>query len=385
MATALKEIPHVLVLIAGTHASHLKILRGVLHFIQLHSPWALDVRMGREGEPTSFDFENWKVSGIIANDMPPPLAEAALARGTPVIVINDIWREGKPIARISCDNRAIAHTAATHLVGAGFRSFAFVGEASGLWWSRERGKAFVEDISGRGFPCAVYGGGKVGSATGDGMSALVEWIRSLPDKTAVFAAYDIGARKVLDACSAAGRQVPEEIAILGVDDDDIICETASPPLSSIPMSTEDTGFRAAELLDKAMRGEVALHGSTVDLFYTGVGVTERRSTDVHIVSDSIVRRCRELMEANIGSGLQVIDLARSLHVSRRTLEMRFRSAVGHSLNEEIIAIRLRRAKALLSKTKKTQAEIAQLCGFCDACYMSSVFKRRCGAPPSAFR
>ena len=382
MSKLANSMPHVVILLESTYPTHTQILRGILRFTQLHAPWTLDVRTGRAGEPTSFGAEKWKVDGIIANRLPPELSALIRRHRTPTIVMNDIGREVRPIARILCDNAAIARLAAETLAGKGFENFAFVGERSGIHWSVARERVFADEIARRGFPCRVYQADEGGGAE-DGRR-LQDWLRALPRPTALFAAYDIRARQVLDACHAAGLAVPDDIAILGVDDDEVICETASPALSSIPLSMADAGFRAAELLDRVMSTGRRPRGAA-DIIFTGTRVVARRSTARDAVADALVRRCRALMEANAGRPFNVADLVASLGVSRRTLETRFRAATGRSLNDEITELRIRRAKTMLAKSALPQSAIAAACGFCDASHLNVIFRRHCGAPPSAFR
>ena len=382
MAKLANSRPHVVIRLESTYPTHTQILRGILRFTQLHAPWTLDVRTGRAGEPTSFGAGKWKVDGIIANRLPPELSALIRRHRTPTIVMNDIGREVRPIARILCDNAAIARLAAETLAGKGFENFAFVGERSGIHWSVARERVFADEIARRGFPCRVYPTDEGGGAE-DGRR-LQDWLRALPRPTALFAAYDIRARQVLDACHAAGLAVPDDIAILGVDDDEVICETATPALSSIPLSMADAGFRAAELLDRVMSTGRRPRGAA-DIIFTGTHVVARRSTARDAVADALVRRCRALMEANVGRPFNVADLVASLGVSRRTLETRFRAATGRSLNDEITELRIRRAKTMLAKSALSQSAIAAACGFCDASHLNVIFRRHCGAPPSAFR
>lgn len=377
------EIPNVAILLESPYPTHSQILRGILRFTQLHTPWTLDVRMGRAGEPSGFDEVTWNYSGVIANRAPESLAALISRHKTPLVVMNDIARELHPAGRILCDNAAVARIAADTLENAGFTNFAFVGERSSIMWSVERERVFSEEIRRRGHKCHVYR-----TDSGDtlrDLRSLQDWLASLPRPTALFAACDLRARHVLDACNAKGLRVPDDIAILGVDNDEVICETALPTLSSIPLTAEDVGYQAAEVLNMAMTGELRGKAKPVDVFFTGTTAVLRRSTERELVEDELVRRCRTLIEANITRSFNVSDLVHSLKVSRRTLETRFRAAMGRSLNDEITALRIRHAKTLLSKTSMTQAQIAAKCGFCDASHMSVIFQRHCHARPSTFR
>ena len=178
MAKLANSMPHVVILLESTYPTHTQILRGILRFTQLHAPWTLDVRTGRAGEPTSFGAEKWKVDGIIANRLPQELSALIRRHRTPTIVMNDIGREVRPIARILCDNAAIARLAAETLAGKGFENFAFVGERSGIHWSVARERVFADEIARRGFPCRVYPTDEGGGAE-DGRR-LQDWLRALP-------------------------------------------------------------------------------------------------------------------------------------------------------------------------------------------------------------
>lgn len=387
MALLSRKMPRVAILLSSAYGEHARHLRGILHFTQMNAPWSLDVRTGRAGEPDDFDPRRWNYNGVIANRMTPALAALVRRHRTPTILLNDIWPDGNPIGRIKCDNAAIARMAAEYLTGCGFANFAFVGEQSGLVWSSEREKVFSAELAKRGLACHMYDGGRENGNVERGMEdmqMLQDWLLRLPKPIAVFAAYDIRARQVQDACQAVALAVPDDVAILGVDNDEVLCETASPPLSSIAMSTEDAGFRAAELLARAMSRR-RIPSGTSNIMYTGTHVVVRRSTAHTFMADGLVRRCSELVEANVGRRFSVKDLVQVLHVSRRTLEIRFRAATGRSLNDEITNLRLQRAKTLLAKTSRSQSTIAVECGFCDASHMNAVFHRRCGVLPSAFR
>ena len=375
-------MPHVAVLLASPYTTHIQFLRGILGFTQRNTPWTLDVRMERAGEPSSFSAADWNYSGLITNRMPPDVAALVKRHRTPMILVNGNGPDRNLIATVSCDNVGVAEMAASFLTEKGFRNFAYVGEPTGVEWSEERQTAFQNALHVRGFDCTLY---RHDAASGAGdMASLQEWLTALPKPTAVFAANDSRARNVMDACARAGIAIPTEIAVLGVDNDTVLCDTAHPPLSSIAMTTEQAGFRAAELLNAAiMKGRRAR--TNISIQYSGMNVVERRTTAHDFTRDELVRKCRELIEANIGRRFRVSDLAKSLRVSRRTLEVRFRASAGRSINEEVSARRILHAKSLLSQTEMTQTQIAAACGFFDASHMNTVFRRLCGAKPSCFR
>lgn len=379
MAIVTKQMPRVAILLASPYSTHREILRGILNFTRQGTPWALDVRMGRADEPETFDPAKWGATGLITNRMTSRLSAAVRRMKTPVVVLNDIWREGPVVARILSDNAGVAKTAAAYLSDAGFTNFAFVGGLEEPWWAAARCSVFASELARRDGICHVCPFGR--DADSDRLKA---WLAGLPKPVGLFASHDLRARQVLDACRDVGIDVPGEVAILGVDNDEVICETATPTLSSIPMTTEEAGFRAAELLNAVM-----LSGrhpqKTEKVFFTGTQVVTRQSTMRDFSHDVLVRRCRELMEANAGTPFKVADLVMHLNVSRRTLETRFRTATGRTLNAEITDLRIRRAKALLDKTTMIQEAVAQACGFCDASHLNVILRKHCGVRPSAFR
>lgn len=392
MATLVKQSPQVAILLSPSYVSHTQILRGILNYAQSHAPWSLDVRLGREGEPSGFDEASWAFSGIVTHRLPADLARLARHHRTPTVLLNDIGpRMPQVAARIVCDNETVARAAADHFVERGFTRFAYVGAHGGQTWSVERGETFARELATRGFGCQVYpDAAGEGGANGDSGNdpALGRWLMALEKPIAVFAAYDIRARGVLDSCSSAGIAVPDEVAVLGVDNDEVLCETSTPSLSSVALTHEEAGYAAAAALDAAMAASTARRrggASETRVTFGAKGVVARSSTARAPVSDDLVRRCRALIEANVSRHFGVADLARNLVVSRRTLETRFRAATGRTVGDEIAEQRVRRAKALLARPSMSQAQIAQACGFTDASHMNVVFHRRCGAAPSAFR
>lgn len=393
MTTLANHPPQVALLLSPSHFSNRQILHGILRYVQSHAPWSLDVRLGRDDEPARFDEASWKFAGVVADRLQPDLVRLARRHRTPLVLLHDVGA-GLPrvAARIVCDNESVARAAAEHLIGRGFTRFAYVGAHGGQKWSVERSAAFAGELARHGFSCAVYpgSGSEGGGADGDSGSepALGRWLKALEKPVAVFAAYDLRALGVLASCEGAGVAVPDEVAVLGVDNDVVLCETSAPSLSSVALTHEEAGYAAAAALEEAMsadgRRRAAVRRERLVTFCAKT-VVARRSTACDDVTDALVRRCRALVEANVASRFGVADLARSLHVSRRTLETRFRAATGRSPGEEIAAQRVARAKTLLAHRSMSQAQIAAACGFTDASHMNVVFRRRCGAPPSAFR
>ena len=265
---------------------------------------------------------------------------------------------GRWTVELSLDAGSVARLAAEHFLERGFEHYAFVEPPRFMLWANERREAYRSELAARGIACAVYRPPSGG-------------------------AYDVEARRVLAACRIAGLGVPEDIAVLGVDNDLLRCETALPALSSVAMGGEEAGLAAAAALDAALRGRT---GTPERIVLGGVRVEARASTAHFIGRDPLVAKVRALVAAHIGDRLPVLGLARSLGVSRRTLELRFRAETGVPIGEAILGERLARAKDLLRTTSLPCEDVASAFGICDASSsLAHLFRRKFGATPSSFR
>lgn len=369
------SIPRIAIFLTNAYTTHAAMLRGILSYSRTHTNWALELKSGRRGEKTLADF-NWSTcDGAFLYGTTPAVLRRIRQRRLPAVLDGVVDVPAFPGCVIHCDNAPIAATAARHLLSRRCAAYAFV-HVPGMSWSRDRGRHFADLLAQQGIPC------RHGSATG--RAALQRLVAAAPKPLGVFAADDIRAREVLDACQAVGCSVPDDVVVLGVDDDETLCEMSSPTLSSIPLTAQEAGFRAAEILDRMLRGEVDPESHPL-VTYTGTTVVERQSTARTFARDTLVRRCRDLLESDFASPLRVGDLARSLGVARRTLEVHFRAVTGTSVADEITRLRIEHAKKLLATTSRTQEQIATACGFCDASHLGAIFRRHLGTSPSAWR
>ncbi len=354
------------------YQTHTRLLDGILSYVKTHSPWKLNLIVGRRDEQKRFDPA--ALDGlIIHNAVPGWLRETRLGK-IPTVVIDPTAALNFRCCRVRCDNAPIAETAARHLLAKQCEAYVFV-HAARQAWSDARGRLFAEAIG--------AGGGRfLGRASGQ--KSLARLISSAPKPLGVFAATDILARVTLDACREADCRVPDDVLVLGVDNNVTLCEMSTPTLSSIPMTAYDAGYRLAEVLDRAMRGEIA-PSKMPDIPYTGHAVVERLSTQRSFAYDRLVRRCREILTTEFAAPIRVADLAARFRVSRRTLETHFRAMTGTTIAEEVMRLRIEHAQHLLATTCDSQEQIASACGFYNASHLSMVFRRRCGAPPSSFR
>jgi LacI family transcriptional regulator len=211
---------------------------------------------------------------------------------------------------------------------------------------------------------------------------LADWISRLPMPIGLFACNDDRGREVLEACSLAGLEVPEDVAIVGVDNDEVFCELAFPPLTSIALNAETAGYRAAKLLDSMMRGQVSNPGRIV---VETLGFVTRRSTEIIAVEDEDIAAALKFIYLEQGKGISVDDVVSHAAVSRRNLETRFRASIGRTILEEIQLVRLERAKRLLVETSYPVSRIADLAGFGSAGYFIQFFQKRVGKTPRKYR
>jgi LacI family transcriptional regulator len=365
-------------------------LRGVLNYVRLYGPWALHLAAGGASDQRMPDLRAWRGSGIIARIPNARTAADIAAAKLPTVVIDPLdayLNAGHPLARCSrvvCDSAAVARQAADHYLANGFTNFAFVGEPTDMNWSRWRQEAFVARLAEAGHGCAVYPA-PTAKERGEWeveRKRMCRWLAKLPKPLAVFAANDARGRQVLNACLAADIPVPYEAAVLGVNDDALVCETSLPPLSSVAVDTERAGYAAAELLDQLMRRTLREQRS---LAYGPSGVTPRASTEVLHVTDRLVIRALEHIRINAGLNIRVSDVADHLGVTRRWVEKRFEQTLKRSVMDEIQRVRMETLRGLVGQTDQPFTQIARRCGFSTVNHLGIIFKARFGTTMSAFR
>jgi LacI family transcriptional regulator len=360
------------------------LLRGVIAFARTRHDWSLMLAQRRE-TPLRFEAGTFAPDGVISYLLDTSPWQNAVRRGLPLVGGALAPNARRFAATISCDNDSVARLAAEHLASRGFRHFAFAGGVGRYPWRHERREAFRREMRNRGFDPDVFVFGPTPGTAKESRAerARVEaWLLALPKPVGLFADCDLLALDLIDACRASGLDVPGDVAVLGVDDDPLLCETASPTLSSVVLDVEAAGFAAAEALDAAMRGEPVKNRR---IRFGGVRVRARESTARFVGRDGLVAKANSLVREGLGGRLSVAEMARTLGVSRRTLEARFKAETGVPIGESIIRARLAKARELLSDTILPHEEIADACGLSSASHMASLFRRRFGAPPSAFR
>lgn len=359
------------------------VLEGVAEYVRHHERWSIFLpEQERGGTPPSW-LTRWNGDGIIARIETDEIAQAIRPLGLPVVDVSAA-RHLPDIPWVETDDQAIAQLAVGHLVERGFRNFAFCGDPGFNWskWRRHHFESFVNKAEGQFFchDCLPQTSRDY-SWTRD-KRALASWVGTLPRPVGILACYDIQAQKLLDVCRELEVAVPEEIAVLGVDNDTLLCDLAEPPLSSVICNTRRTGYEAASLLNRLMNGEQI--GSS-PILVEPLGVKTRQSTDVLAITDPEIAMAVRFIREHAFEGINVSDVLRAVPMSRRVLESRFRKLLGRTPHEEISRLKLEKIKQLLADTDLPLAEIAVRTGFEHDEYLSVFFRKATGVPPGKYR
>lgn len=368
----------VALLVETSNAYARGVLGGIVAYARGHKPWSLYLpELGRGDTPPSW-LARWRGDGIIARIETPEIARAVARTGLPVVDVS-AGRHLPSVPWVETDDREIARLAVEHLLERGFRTLGYCGDPR-FNWSRWREEHFARLASEKGIQVRVYR--SRGPAPDRERRELAEWAGRLPKPAGVLACYDIMAQRLLDACRDARIAVPDEVAVLGVDDDPLLCDLASPPLSSVIPNTRRTGYEAAAILSRLMDGERV---SPKGLLIPPLGIHTRQSTDVLALEDRDIAAAVRFVREHACDGATVADLLKAVPLSRRVLESRYRKATGRTPHQDFLRIRIERVKELLAETDHSLERIADLAGFNHPEYMSVAFKRETGMTPGQYR
>ena len=374
---------HVALIIETSSGYGRDLMTGIVKYMRMHDEWSVFVEQRNLWQKPPAWLNNWQGDGVISRATTPQLVEAITRNGVPLVEVTDRRGDGE-LPQIRSDDEAIGRLGAEHLLERGFRRFAFCGFKNEAW-SERRGGAFAKRLEQEGFLCSCYSSAWHGRGARDWEAEqrhIANWISDLQPPVAVMACNDVRGQQVVDACSKLGLSVPEQIAVLGVDNDDLLCRVCSPPLSSVIPNAEAVGFRAAEILAELMDGKSPTHET---LLVAPIGVATRQSTDVVAIDDGDVAAALRYIREHACRGLSVDEVVTNSSVSRSKLERQVRKYLGRTPQEEIRRVQIKRAQELLLSTDLSAEQIAGLCGFEYPEYFYTVFKRVSGATTSQFR
>jgi LacI family transcriptional regulator len=388
---------HVILLLDTTNPHQRKVAQGVATYSHQRGKWSFHVVQDpHEGVPylncdpleQSQDLGKLRADGIILYCPSRKTANAVRRLKTPMVGIELEYGwsgSGWGVPYFATDNQAIGRMGARELIERGFKRLAFCGipRTRLTGWSEARQTAFVETAREAGVPCSVF---PVGSLRGrqavSSRERLSVWLRSLRKPVGLMACYDVRARHVLDACQELGLLVPEDVAVIGVDNDELVCELTSPPLSSIEQGARTIGYQAAALLDRLMSGRQAVQRKFV---IAPEGIVTRRSSDALAIDDADVAAALQFIRGHACEGIQARDVVQAVAISRTALMGRFKALLGRTIHAEIQRVQIEHVRQLMAATELPLNRVALQTGFHYLQQMITAFRRHTGQTPGEYR
>ena len=383
----MKQVRKVFVWLEPASAYDRGILYGISRYFRTHRAWEVRRTWGRRGHFSAQEIrKELDLDGILARET--SKLHTAIRRGVPTILVpyddTGIKEQMPHIPYIVSNSVKIGTMAAESLLDRGLRHFAFCG-LSDKDWSNERKEAFCNRILQAGYETSVYARHSLrprGSWSNE-QTLMATWLKSLPKPVGLMVCTDIRARDVVETCKLAQLHIPEEVAVIGVDNDNLLCTLCQPPLSSISLNTEKAGYTAALLLDQLMNQEKEMKGQQI--IVDPVNAVLRQSTDVVAIEDPDVANAVRFIRENSNALFQVSHVAEEVGLSRRALEKRFRAFLNRSIHEEIKRVRINAISEMLVGEDVSISEIALKMGFSGLNNFARYFKKAKGVSPNMFR
>jgi len=371
------------------------LLHGIMKYSRLHGPWQFHLTPG-DFEQIVPRMKDWKGDGIIARVINQKTAHLLSKTGLPLVVLDlpeavaaTFQQKGMRFVEIVSDSEGATQMAVEHLLAKQFRHFAFVGY-HGQVWSEKRERTFTQRMAKEGYDVHLY---RIPVRQGVALQwekeepILVQWLKSLPKPLGLMACNDQRGREVLDACSLAAIAVPEEISVIGIDNDELLCELSFPPLSSVALNAVQGGYLAAAALHEMIQSEIIQKATLTHrkIIVPPLHIVERRSTESVAIDDPEVAVALQSIHTRSPAELTINSVVESTCVSRRVLEIRFRKLLGSTILREIQKVRIERAKRLLLETDYPIERIAEIVGFATGSYFVQFFRSETGRTPAKFR
>ena len=361
--------------------------RGVVKYATVGGPWMLHRQQPyylAQESTTLIEWVNkYQPDGIIMLEPTADEEKELTALGIPAIVSGYTKELYPSFANIVTDHKAIGKVAAEHLLGRGFQFFAFCGYD--YFWSDQRCQGFVEKIESVGHKVDIY---KQPSTAKERswefeQFILADWLKSLPKQTGLMACIDNRSLSVVESCKIADLRIPVDIAVVGVNNDQLLCDLSPQPLSSVAINSEQAGYEAAELMDNMIKGKTDMAGETITVHPTHVAA--RQSTDTLAIADNDVAEAVYYIRNYFKDILHVDDVVAASRLSKRTLQRRFRNVLGHSIHDEIKKVRSDHTARLLRDTNMTISQIAKNMGYPGPEHISRIFRKAKGMSALEYR
>jgi len=370
------------------------IMAGITEYIRDKGDWQLIIWADTSLESLDF-LKKRGCRGAFANIQTSLMAQQLMGLGMPVIAFNTL-QNMLDLPYISADPQQVTQVAYDYFKRKKFENFGFFGLTEARW-SIERMEHFSKCVREDGGTLHLYEGGQtpikneamplakvwIDMILHKGQQELLSWLRNLPKPIAILVSNDILACHLSNVAGEAGLSIPDQIAILGINNDQALCNLCDPPLSSIAFNLKKAGYDAAHLLDKIISGGQTMQGQWIRI--QTAGVKERGSTEMYAIDDEDIIRALKYIRKNSGQPLQVEDIADQICISKRTLQMKFQKALGTSIHEEIIKAHVEVAKTLLIETNLSIEDIALRSGFHYSSNMRRAFLDATGMLPHKYR
>ena len=377
-----RRIPRVALLIETTRTFTREMLAGVRRYMAEHGPWSTFLELRAPDSSPPGWLRHWDGDGILTRTFTREMADLIAATGLPAVEVrSQTLAGGRPF--VGVDNAHIGRTVAEHFYERGYRRFAVYSLPTESFFI-ERVRNFVSTVKASGCSCSELPETVSDSASDweQSQTRLIAWLSALPKPVGIFAATDQLGVRLLEACQRAGIAVPEEVAVVGAENEETLCTFATPPLTSVRFDGQAVGYTAAELLDRLMRGQAPRRQETL---LPPRGIVVRASSDELVINDPLVAHAARLIRENVLTGINVDELCRKLNASRSTLDRRMKAALDRTPKEEIARLRFREVERLLRETDLTIDVIARQTGFAHSHYLQAAFKQRHRQTPGAFR
>jgi LacI family transcriptional regulator len=363
-----------------------RVVSGIMAYAQQCGTWNVCIPESHSDQSLDCLLEGqW--DGVIAG-FDDPHGPELLRMAAPLVGVGGGYGWYRPDANIpyvGTDNTAIAQLAADHLLERGFVHFAYCGyhPTPSNRCSYKRAEAFSEAIVKRGHACASYNAPNTASDTWEKICGdLVAWLSSLPHPVGIMACNDSRARQILEACRMVHLRVPEDVAVVGVDNEEAICLFTKPTLTSVDQGSQRSGYEAASLLDQWMDGGLMTPGKRT---VAPVGIVARGSTEILATTDDELAAALLFIREHACEAIKLDDVSRTTGANNVSLRRRFKSVLGRTVHEEIQRVRVERAKQLLVSTDWPFKQIARHSGFCSVQYMSTRIRQSTGYTPREYR
>lgn len=384
--SATKQQRSVGVFLEVGRAAMRKVVSGIMSYAQQCGNWHICIPEDRSAQSLKCLLTGHWDGVIVGFD--DPSGSEFLRLSVPLVGVGGgygWYRPEVPIPYVGTDNTAVAQMAADHLLECGLVHFAYCGYSptpvNGC--SQARAQAFQEAIARTGYTCSVFNAPNTAADRWDKLcSSLVAWLADLPRPVGLMTCNDARAQQILEACRIAGLRVPEDVAVVGVDNEEAICQFTDPPLTSVDQGAQRTGYEAAQLLDQWMAGEPVIPGKRE---ISPVGIVVRRSTEILDAADQEIAVALRFIHSHAREAISLDDVAQATGTTTATLRRRFKAVLGRTIHEEIQRVRIEFAKQLLVSTDWTFKRIANHSGFCSVQHMSTRIRQATGFTPREYR